>query len=212
MGARVVRSQTLGDSVNCELCIEPKEGVFNPEAFKSIDYSIKAAHDRGLRLIVTLAGDCATCALSGPGQYLIWTGKLDFKAFYTDPVVIAAFEKHIEAMLNHKNSLTGIAYKDDPTIMAWENCNVCGLGAVWTAPGQSLAPFIPWVDTIGSFIKSIDKRHLYIDNSGFFQYDKALSTTRRPTLLLLNTISTGTRCWARRKRQTHRRFQSMRNW
>jgi hypothetical protein len=69
MGARVVRSQTLGDSVNCDLCIEPKEGVFNPAAFKSIDYSIKAAHDRGLRLIVTLAGDCATCQLSGPGQY-----------------------------------------------------------------------------------------------------------------------------------------------
>jgi hypothetical protein len=183
MGAKVVRSQTLGDSVNCDLCIEPKLGVFNPDAFKSIDYSIKAAHDRGLRLIVTLAGDCATCALSGPGQYLLWTGKMDFKAFYTDPVVIGAFEKHIEAMLNHKNSLTGIAYKDDPTIMAWENCNVCGLGAVWSAPGQSLAPFIPWVDTIGSFIKSIDKRHLYIDNSGFFQYDKAALDAKTPDIM-----------------------------
>ena len=33
MGTRVVRSQTMGDSVGCDLCIEPKAGVFNPEAF-----------------------------------------------------------------------------------------------------------------------------------------------------------------------------------
>lgn len=183
MGAKVVRSQTLGDSVYCDLCIEPKEGVFNPDAFKSIDYSIKAAHERGLRLIITLAGDCATCQLSGPGQYLLWTGKTDFKDFFTDPTVIAAFEKHIDAMLNHKNSLTGIAYKDDPTIMAWENCNVCAIGAIWTSPGKSLTPMLPWIDIIGNHIKSIDKRHLYIDNSGFFLFDKATLDTKTPDII-----------------------------
>ncbi len=31
MGARVVRSQTMGDSVGCDLCIEPSPGVFNPK-------------------------------------------------------------------------------------------------------------------------------------------------------------------------------------
>lgn len=117
MGARVVRSQTLGDRVGCDLCIEPQMGVFNPDAFNSIDYAIKSAHDRGIRLIVTLAGDCATCALSGPGMYLEWTHQRDFRAFFTDPSVIAAFEKHIAAVLNHKNALTGVQYKDDPTIL-----------------------------------------------------------------------------------------------
>ena len=34
MGARVVRSQTMGDSVGCDLCIEPRRGEFNPDAFK----------------------------------------------------------------------------------------------------------------------------------------------------------------------------------
>jgi mannan endo-1,4-beta-mannosidase len=183
MGARVVRSQTLGDSVECDLCIEPKPGVFNPEAFKSVDYAIKAAHERGLRLIVTLAGDCANCQLSGPGQYLLWTGNKDFKKFFTDPVVVGAFEKHVAALLNHKNALTGIPYKDDPTIMAWENCNVCAIGAVWTSPGQSLAPLLPWVDTIGSYIKSIDKRHLYIDNSGFFLFDKSTLDLKTPDII-----------------------------
>ena len=49
VGARVIRSQTLGDSIGCPECIEPKLGDFNPDGFKHIDYAIKAAHDRGLR-------------------------------------------------------------------------------------------------------------------------------------------------------------------
>src|ERR1700758_5503639 len=69
IGARVIRSQTLGDTIGCPECIEPKLGEFNPEAFEHIDYAIKAAHDRGLRLIFTLVGDCANCELGGAGEY-----------------------------------------------------------------------------------------------------------------------------------------------
>jgi mannan endo-1,4-beta-mannosidase len=173
MGARVIRSQTLGDSIGCDLCIEPKLGEFNPEAFKHIDYAIKAAHDRGLRLIITLAGDCAYCELSGPGEYFKDMGPTGYKAFFTDPQTMGHFEAHIAALLNHKNSLTGIAYKDDPTILAWGNCNVCGLYVAFTDPGANMAPYVGWVDAIGSFIKSIDKNHLYVDNSGFFLFDKS---------------------------------------
>lgn len=168
MGARVIRSQTMGDSVGCDLCIEPKPGEFNPEAFRHLDYALKAAHDRGLRLIVTLAGDCANCVLSGPGEYFKERGIAGVKDFFSDPVIIARFEKHIAALLNHKSSLTGIEYKNDPTIMAWENCNACGIILTLTGVNGDLAPYVKWVDTIGSFIKSIDKKHLYEDNSGFF--------------------------------------------
>ncbi len=171
MGARVVRSQTMGDSVACDLCLEPKLGVFNPEAFKTVDYAIKAAHDRGLRLIITLAGDCSNCELSGTGQYVLWKGLKDYKQFFTNPEVIAAFEEHIGALLNHKNVYTGVAYKDDPTIMAWENCNVCGLGALGADFTNNPQPYLAWIGTIGSYIKSIDKNHLYEDNSGFFLFN-----------------------------------------
>jgi mannan endo-1,4-beta-mannosidase len=174
MGARVVRSQTMGDTVGCDLCLEPKAGVFNPDAFKVVDYAIKAAHERGLRLIITLVGDCSNCEMAGEGEYLRWKDKRDFKQFFTDPEIIAEFEEHVRAVLTHTNVFTGIAYKDDPTILAWENCNVCG---IFVASG-SIESFLPWIDTIGSFIKSIDKRHLYEDNSGFFFFDpKALDAT-----------------------------------
>ncbi len=172
MGARVVRSQTLGDSVGCDLCIEPRVGVFNPQAFQAIDYAIEAAHRRGLRLIITLAGDCSNCEQSGEGEYVRWNGRQDLKQFFTNQRIIASFEQHIGALLNHKNALTGIAYKDDPTILAWENCNVCGLSALGPEFIRNPAPYLRWIDTIGTYIKSIDKNHLYEDNSGFFLFDR----------------------------------------
>jgi hypothetical protein len=183
MGARVVRSQTLGDSVGCDLCIEPQLGVFNPEAFKAIDYALKAAHDRGIRLIITLAGDCATCDFGALGEYTQWTHQEDLRAFFTDPATIAAFEGHISALLTHKNSLTGIPYKDDPTILAWENCNMCGLAVVLSPSSHDLTPYLSWTDTIGNFIKSIDKRHLYLDTTGFFRFDKAALDAKAPDLV-----------------------------
>ncbi len=200
MGARVIRSQTMGDSIGCDLCIEPKLGQFNPEAFKQLDYVLKAAHDRGLRLIVTLVGDCANCKQSGVGEYFKDRGAGGNKDFFTDPVIIARFEKHIEGLLNHKNSLTGIYYKDDPTILAWENCNACGLVASLTGGGPSVASIVNWVDTIGAFIKSIDKKHLYEDNSYFLAFISSpstkpapFSTARLPTSSPLSTIRTGRR-------------------
>ena len=170
MGARVVRSQTLGDSVGCDLCLEPRSGVFNPNAFRAVDYAIKAAHDRGLRLIVTLVGDCSNCRFGGQGEYVAWNGQKDLKQFFTDPKVIGAFEKHVGALLNHRNSLTGIAYKNDPTVLAWENCNVCGLTALGPDFHADPSPYIRWSETIGNYIKSIDRNHLYEDNTGFFLF------------------------------------------
>lgn len=168
MGARIIRSQTMGDTVGCDLCIEPQPGVFYPEAFKSIDYAVKAAHDRGLRLVVSLIGDCTYCDNGGIGQYIEWGGSKNMSDFFTDPKLVAMFEKHIAAILNHKSTLTGIALKDDPTIMAWENCNVCGYISDSTG-GHT--PVVKWIDTIGGFIKSIDKKHLYADNSSLFLVD-----------------------------------------
>ena len=174
MGASVIRSQTLGDSVGCGLCIEPKPGEFNPEAFRRIDYVVKAAHDRGLRLVFTLIGDCDEwCDMSGASMYFKNRGPAGSKDFFTDPAIITQFERHINELLNHTNSLTGIKYKDDPTILAWENCNMCGLVVKFLAPDQPTSAFVSWVDTIGSYVKSIDTKHLYQDDSGFFLLDKS---------------------------------------
>jgi mannan endo-1,4-beta-mannosidase len=175
MGGRVVRSQTMGDTVGCPRCIEPRKGEFNDAAFQSSDYALAAAGRRGMKVIVTLIGDCAACSGGGIGQYLAWEHKANVQEFFRDPALIAAYEKHVDAVLNHVNSITGVRYKDDPTILAWENCNMCGIIAALMGSQASMAEVANWVDTVGRHIKQADAKHLYLDTSGVFPfYSKAL--------------------------------------
>ena len=176
MGAKVVRAQTIGDTVGCPLCIEPEQGKFNESAFQASDYALATAAKRNIRLIIPLVGDCATCSAGGLGQYLAWNGKQNLQDFFTDPAVIAAYERHIDAVLNHVNAITGVRYRDDPTIMAWENCNMCGIITLFTGGGQAaLAQVAAWSETIGAHIKQVDPHHLYLDTTGIFRaYPKVI--------------------------------------
>ena len=176
MGARVVRSQTMGDSVGCANCIEMSDGKYNDSAFQATDYALTVARDHGMKVIITLVGDCAMCDGGGIGQYLAWKGKKNPQDFFTDPSLIAAYEDHIDHVLNHVNPLNGLAYKDDPTILAWENCNMCGLIAMLTGGNAAaIGQISDWVETIGKHIKSVDSHHLYLDTSGIFRtYPKVM--------------------------------------
>ncbi|MFZ0746308.1 MAG: hypothetical protein WAM85_18005 [Terracidiphilus sp.] len=167
MGARVVRAQTIGDTVGCPQCIEPELDKFNESAFQASDYAVEVAAKHHIRLIIPLVGDCATCLGGGIGQYMAWSHQANFQSFFTDPTIIAAYERHIDAVLNHKNAITGIRYRDDPTIMAWENCNMCGLFAFFTH--GDLSQVASWSETIGAHIKQVDPHHLYLDTTGIFR-------------------------------------------
>src|ERR1700691_2745973 len=184
MGARVVRSQTMGDTVGCALCIEPTEGRFNDGAFAATDYALLAARQHGMRVIVTLLGDCATCTLGGIGQYLAWEKKQSPMQFFSDAVLISAFEHHVDTVLNHVNSLTGVRYKDDPTILAWEDCNMCGLITLFMGGHpEMLEQVSDWVESIGTHIKNVDPRHLYLHTAGIFRSYPAVLDNKTPDLV-----------------------------
>src|SRR5205085_764138 len=74
MGARVVRGQTMGDSVGCALCLEPARGKFNRRAFEPIDYALRAARGLGIKVIPTIVGDDAQAGGTGC-VYLRWRGR-----------------------------------------------------------------------------------------------------------------------------------------
>lgn len=158
MGARVIRSQTMGDSVGCALCIEPELGRFNDAAFEPIDYALKSARARGLRVIATIVGDDASAGGSGC-VYLHWRGVdvpgcslVNMAPFWTDETVRGDVEDHISALLSHVNRYTGVAYKDDPTILGWDLLN----------GGDSPRE---WTSAIVEHLRSIDKRHLVFSSA-----------------------------------------------
>lgn len=149
MGLTVVRSHSLGISTGCSNCIEPTLGVFNGIALGHVDYAIKVARDHGIRLIIPLT-DNWHYSEGGKHNFTDWRHISDENQFYFNSEVIGDFETYIRTLLNHVNIYTGVAYKNDPTIMAWET-------------GNELDPPITWTESISTYIKNIDSNHLVID-------------------------------------------------
>ncbi len=151
MGATVVRAHTLGISTGCAICVEPTLGHYNDVALTHIDYAVKAAHAYGIRLIVPLT-DNWRYYHGGKHTFTDWRGIADENEFYTNQTVINDFEQYIGHLLAHVNRYTGVAYRDDPTILAWET-------------GNELRAPRAWVKTISTYIKNLDHHHLVLDGN-----------------------------------------------
>ena len=155
MGANVVRSfGTI--SVGCSICIEPSLNTFNENGFKSLDYAIASGKKLGLRFIFTLT-DNYQYYTGGKYTFTNWRG-VSNEQFFTNATVIADYKNYIQKILNHVNPYTGIAYKNEPAIMAWETGNELYVGASY-----SKTSFSTWTDTISTYIKSLAPNHLVID-------------------------------------------------
>ncbi len=163
MGATVVRAPGLLDTAGCPLCLETAPRQLSEPAFAQADMVLDIARDLGIKLILPLADsgrDCsgadANGAICGTSRLLGSTVPHDF--FY-ETRFRADFLGRVGQILQHRNSINGTPYRNDPTILAWEACESCaeaGGGALVSA----------WTEQLGVFIKQIDKHHLF--ESGAF--------------------------------------------
>lgn len=73
--------------------------------------------------------------------------------FYTNKRAKNWFKSHVKKIVERTNSITGKAYKDDATIMAWQLANEpkCGV---------RVGPYRKWIRQTAKFIKSMDPNHL----------------------------------------------------
>lgn len=175
MGGTVVRSHSLGINVGCPQCVEPDKGVFNEAALRRLDYAIKRIGDHHLKVIIPLVDVMGqNCDQRKDGtfpqsfyygntcSYLLWNGDHNRNDFNTNEAVIREFDNYVSHLLNRVNTYTGVAYKNDPAILGWETCNTC----VIQGPKEAV---VSWVLRLAAFIKSIDKNHLVIDDSGLLR-------------------------------------------
>ncbi|MDM8526398.1 SBBP repeat-containing protein [Desulfococcaceae bacterium HSG8] len=149
---------------------QPESGLYYEPVFVNLDYVIRSAGEHGIRLLLPLVNYGSD--FGGMAQYLEWCGVNpgNLHEFYTDSCVKAAYKKYISAVINRVNTLTGITYKDDPTIFAWEltnaprceNAENCGNGELFHA----------WVTEMSAYIRSLDSNHLIgIGDEGFLNED-----------------------------------------
>ncbi len=150
MGGTVARVYSAGTQ-GSPLAIEPELGVFNEDAFKQLDYVIKSAADHRIRLDLCLVSQ-QDFYVGGRDVFSHWRGNMNF---FEEPVV-SDFEQFIEEVVTRRNSITGVAYKDDPTILAWETNN-----EISDSP-------VAWESHIVSYIKKLDPNHLVINGNNAY--------------------------------------------
>ncbi|GAA5828292.1 hypothetical protein JCM11251_006183 [Rhodosporidiobolus azoricus] len=174
MGGNTIRAHTLGASTGHSKSLWPKAWETNAAAWDTIDYSIWAAREYGLRLIIPLSDNYAYYH-GGKYDFIRWAGAdtNDGSQFYYNSNVIKIFKDFISVLLNHKNTYTGVALKDDPTILAWETGNEYGGYMLGGGP-----PPASWTRDIARYIKSIAPSHLVADGTdGLTNYDGSLGNT-----------------------------------
>lgn len=157
LGGKVVRIYTVPVRMDKEPVDVPTyvlaPGVFDDEAFKTMDMVLAYANKYHVRIIFPIVNNWD--AFGGRPQYAKFRDK-NSDDFWTNPQLIADIKKTIEYVLNRKNAITGVAFKDDKAILCWET-------------GNELRSPEAWTREICRYIKSIDKNHLVMD--GFYAID-----------------------------------------
>lgn len=134
------------------------------ESFVHLDRVLAAARARDLRVIVVLGNRWAD--YGGAPQYLAWEGAttpldpagapsiLALPRFLADPAHREQYRAHLRRVVSRTSSITGVAYRDDPTIFSWELVNEID------APPRAERALVDWTREMATEIHALDPHHL----------------------------------------------------
>ncbi|KAE8715679.1 Mannan endo-1,4-beta-mannosidase 7 [Hibiscus syriacus] len=123
-GLTVARTWAFSDGGYRPLQYAP--GSYNEQMFKGLDFVIAEARKYRIKHIPSLANNYDS--FGGKKQYVNWARSqgqylTSDDDFFTILLVKGYYKNHVTTVLNRYNSFTGIHYKVDETIMAWELMN-----------------------------------------------------------------------------------------
>ena len=153
---------------------------YNQKLLKGLDVLLAEMGKRGLKAVVFLnnfwewSGGMVTYLYWTNGGHYInlgdpahpWPEFADFSAqFYGAPAAVALSLQYAGTLIGRTNSITGIAYRDDPTIMAWELANEPRPGGSEAFGRANLPAYYAWISQAAKFIKARDPNHLVTTGS-----------------------------------------------
>jgi mannan endo-1,4-beta-mannosidase len=154
--------------------LQPEPGVYDQRLLDGLDFLLAEMAKRDMVAVVYLNNYWVWSG--GMSQYVAWfEGKpvpnpflgeyswpefMEFSArFYNHSEANATFRRYTEMLINRENGYSGVRYRDDPTIMAWQLGNE-------PRPGEgesgklNFGVFTEWVGETADFIRSLDPNHL----------------------------------------------------
>ena len=163
-GINVVRMWAFYDGYDCgysridpnEAVIQTAPGVYNEQALRHLDGVIAKGKDRGIRFILALVNYWDE--LGGICQYNTWAGATNpgrnMAFFLENENTQKWYRDYVEMLLSRVNTITGVAYKDEPAVFAWQIMNE-GRNS-----GADPAVLRDWYQEMAIFIKSHAPNHL----------------------------------------------------
>lgn len=134
------------------------------ESFAHLDRVLVEAASRHLSVIVVLANRWAD--YGGVPAYLRWTGdpfdasapdgiaRADLGTFFRSARARELYLAHVERVVGRTNALTGVPYRDDPTLFAWELMNEV------SAERRDAPDLAAFVSTAARRIHELDPHHM----------------------------------------------------
>ncbi len=143
-----------------------RPGEWNEGAFQHLDNVIVEAQRNNIRVQLCLTNWWRDTG--GISQYLRWAGIEDADddrfpfginperamLFYTNETTRRLYREHLEKLATRRNTVTGILYRDDPTIFGWELMNEA------QAVTGRWAERRAWIAEMSTYLKSLDPNHI----------------------------------------------------
>ncbi|XP_030549421.1 mannan endo-1,4-beta-mannosidase 2-like [Rhodamnia argentea] len=178
MGMTVCRAWAFNDGDYNALQISP--GRFDERVFRALDHVIAEARRNGIRLLLCLVNNLE--AYGGKTQYVKWAWEEGIglsssnDSFFYDPSIRHYFKDYVKVILTRKNTITGVEYRNDPTIFGWELINEPR--CMTDNSGDTLQD---WIVEMSAYVKSIDKNHLLtVGLEGFYGPKSPKKSTVNP--------------------------------
>jgi mannan endo-1,4-beta-mannosidase len=172
LGLTVIRGNAHNDHdpAHDPAAIQIEPGVYNEANLVALDQSVAIAKSRNIRLILKFTNYWE--AYGGIRRYVEWhlnrkPTQKESGLFYTEPRVRNWFQDYIRTIIDRINTVTGITYRNEPAILAWE------LGNELRNPGDADA-LVNWTAEMAAYIRQLDNNHLIADGGEGFDDDRSL--------------------------------------
>ena len=146
------------------------EGTEKEDGLVRLDYTLAKAAESGVKLVLVLTNNWKEHG--GMDQYLKWFNLQYHHQFYTDPKARQVYKDYAAQLIQRVNTISKVAYKDDPTIFAWELANQprCRNFGQYDRPDECRPSMLTeWVREMSEHIKSLDPNHMVaVGDEGFF--------------------------------------------
>jgi mannan endo-1,4-beta-mannosidase len=80
--------------------------------------------------------------------------------FYASAPAVAMYHDYVRAVVSRRNTVTGLLYRDDPAIIAWQLANEPRPGGSEEVGRKHMTAYLGWIDATARLIKSLDPNHL----------------------------------------------------